>query len=123
MTVVAVADAGPLIHLAEIDSLDLLKTIDSLFVPRTVIDELDTGGIPAGLGELQYDVVEVDEPQDVEEELDPGERASLALAEHHDAVFLTDDLAARDAAIDAGIEVHGSVGIIALGYARGMVDQ
>lgn len=123
MTVVAVADAGPVIHLAEIDSLDLLETIDSLLVPRTVIAELEAGGMPAGLSRIQYNVVEVDEQQDVDEGLDAGERASLALAEHRDAVLLTDDLAAREAAIETGIDVHGSVGIIALGYARDVIDQ
>jgi hypothetical protein len=30
VTVAAVSDAGPLIHLAEIDSLDLLATFDTL---------------------------------------------------------------------------------------------
>lgn len=123
MTVVAVADAGPLIHLAEIDSFDLLETIDSLFVPQTVVDELEAGGMPAGMSRIQYEVVEVDEPLDASKGLDAGERASLALAEHRDAVLLTDDLEAREAATAAGIDVHGSVGIIALGYARGAIDQ
>lgn len=123
MTLVAVADTGPLIHLAEIESLDLLENIDSLLVPQTVIDELETGGMPAALVQIQYEVVNVDEPLNGDEKLDAGERASLALAERHDAVLLTDDLAARDAATEDGIEVRGSVGIIALGYARSAIDQ
>ncbi len=36
MTLAAVSDAGPLIHLAEIDSLELLATFDTLLVPEVV---------------------------------------------------------------------------------------
>jgi predicted nucleic acid-binding protein len=38
-------------------------------------------------------------------------------------VLLTDDLAAREAASDAGVEVHGSIGVIAFGYGRGLLDR
>ncbi|MFB9808614.1 hypothetical protein ACFFQF_27255 [Haladaptatus pallidirubidus] len=43
MTIVAVADTGPLIHLAEIDALDLLTAIDELLIPETVYAELEEG--------------------------------------------------------------------------------
>lgn len=46
MTIAAVADTGPLIHLGEIDSLDLLTVLDRLYVPEIVFEELDTGGVP-----------------------------------------------------------------------------
>ncbi|WP_254663168.1 hypothetical protein [Haladaptatus sp. W1] len=46
MTIVAVADTGPLIHLAEIDALDLLTAIDELLIPETVYAELEEGGVP-----------------------------------------------------------------------------
>ena len=38
-------------------------------------------------------------------------------------VLLTDDLAAREAAADAGVEVRGSIGVIALGYGRGLLHR
>lgn len=41
MTVVAVSDTGPLIHLREIRSLELLDAFDRLYVPETVYDELE----------------------------------------------------------------------------------
>jgi predicted nucleic acid-binding protein len=37
----AVSDTGPLIHLAEIDSLELLSTFNTLFVPETVYKEVE----------------------------------------------------------------------------------
>ena len=123
MTLAAVSDAGPLIHLAEIDSLGLLTAFDQLYVPKTVYGELERGGIPTGLTDVRYELVEVDADQDNADELDAGESAALAVAKERDAVLLTDDLAARESADADGIEVHGSVGMIALGYARGLIDR
>jgi len=123
VTLAAVSDAGPLIHLAEIDSLELLAPFDTLLVPETVYKEVDTGGVPDGLADLSYDLVETDESRVGTEELDAGERAAIAVAEERGVVLLTDDLAAREAASDAGVEVHGSIGVIALGHARRSLDR
>jgi predicted nucleic acid-binding protein len=122
VTVVAVSDTGPLIHLAEIESLDLLSVCDRLYVPETVYEELQHGGVPDGLAALSFELVEA-RTQPETEQLDPGERAAIAVADDRDAVLLTDDLEARQLASEAGIEVHGSIGVIALGYARGHLDK
>lgn len=45
MTVAAVSDAGPLIHLAEIESLEQLSVFDTLLVPATVYTT-ETHGSP-----------------------------------------------------------------------------
>ena len=123
MTLAAVSDAGPLIHLAEIDSLELLATFDTLLVPETVYKEVEAGGVPNGLADLSYELVEADESRAGGEELDAGERAATAVAKERRVVLLTDDLAAREAASDAGVQVHGSIGVIALGYGRGLLDR
>ena len=123
MTLAAVSDAGPLIHLAEIDSLELLSKFDTLLVPKAVYKEVEAGGVPGELADLSYELVESDESRVSGEELDAGERAAIAVAEERGVVLLTDDLAAREAASDVGVEVHGSVGILALGYGRGLLDR
>ena len=123
MTLAAVSDAGPLIHLAEIDSLELLATFDTLLVPETVYKEVEAGGVPDELADLSYELVEADESRVGTEELDTGERAAIAVAEEQGVVLLTDDLAAREAASDAGVEVRGSIGVIALCYGRGLLDR
>ncbi|WP_340098164.1 nucleic acid-binding protein [Salinibaculum salinum] len=123
MTLAAVSDAGPLIHLAEIDSLELLLTFDTLLVPETVYKEVEAGGVPDELADLSYDLVEADESQVGAEELDAGERAAIAVAEERGVVLLTDDLAARESASEAGVEVHGSIGVVTLGYGRGLLDR
>jgi len=123
VTLTAVSDAGPLIHLSEIGSLELLSTFDTLLVPETVYEEVDTGGVPDELADLSYELVEADESRVRAEELDAGERAAIAVAEEWGVVLLTDDLAAREAASNAGVEVHGSIGVITLGYGRGLLDR
>jgi predicted nucleic acid-binding protein len=123
VTLAAVSDAGPLIHLAEIDSLELLATFDTLLVPETVHDEVEAGGVPGELADLSYELVESDESRVSGEKLDAGERAAIAVAEEQRVALLTDDFAAREAASDAGVEVHGSIGVIALGYGRGLLDR
>lgn len=123
MTVAAVSDAGPLIHLAEIDALDLLSAFEPLLIPTVVYEEIETGGVPDGLTDLSYELVDADEKNVESAELDAGERAALAVANERDVVLLTDDLAARQAASDAGVDVHGSIGIIALAYGRKYLDR
>lgn len=120
--IVAVADAGPIIHLAEIESLSVLSAVDQLLIPQTVYDELEAGTVPLGLDDILYDVVEAD-PAALSIELDPGETAALAIATDRSAVLLTDDLEARDAAVDLDIEVHGSIGIIVLAYTRDRISK
>jgi predicted nucleic acid-binding protein len=75
------------------------------------------------LADLSYELVEADESRVGAFELDAGERAAIAVAEERGVVLLTDDLAAREVASDAGVEVHGSIGVIALGHARRSLDR
>jgi predicted nucleic acid-binding protein len=123
VTIVAVADTGPLIHLDEVDALELLSLLDRLYVPETVYEELAVGTLPAGLDALEYTLQAPDGATAAELNLDPGETAAIALAAEHEAVVLTDDLTAREAATDRGIDVQGTVGVIALGHGRGELDR
>ena len=120
--IVAVADTGPLIHLDEIDALQLLSAVDELLIPQTVYEELEAGTVPSALDHLEYELVEAEETEPIVD-LDPGETAALAVASERSAVLLTDDLAARDAAEDVNVEVHGSLGVIVLAYTRGELTK
>ncbi|SEP14499.1 Predicted nucleic acid-binding protein, contains PIN domain [Halogranum amylolyticum] len=120
--ILAVADAGPVIHLDEIDALALLSAIDELLIPQTVYQEVEAGTVPPALESVEYELVESD-ATNLDVDLDPGETAALAVASERAAVLLTDDLAARDAANDRDVEVHGSIGVLVLVYARGELEK
>jgi predicted nucleic acid-binding protein len=115
-----VVDAGPIIHLDQIDSLQLLSVFDSVVAPETVYKELSAGEIPEDLGNLEYEI-RTAEGDTAYEGLDKGETAALQLAEisEADPVFLTDDLDAREQSNQLDIEVHGSIGIIVLNFSQG----
>lgn len=123
MKAVAVADAGPFIHLAEIDSLALLSVLDQLYLPETVYEELAAGGVPSGMQALSYERVTADRDFSTRSELHEGEKAALAIAEEYDAILLTDDMAARDVAKELSVEVHGSVGTIVFAYSENRIDR
>lgn len=119
----AVSDTGPLIHLGEIDALALLTLPNNLFVPEIVHREFRRGDDSGRLDKLEFMIASPSADPVTHDELDSGEAAALALANERNAVLLTDDLAARHQASDAGVEVHGSIGIIVLGYTRGRLEK
>lgn len=119
-----VADTGPLIHLNEIDALPLLRALDHIIIPDTVYAELQADEVPDALTEIEYELVEAENPLDHSVELDAGERAALSIAStRDDVVLITDDLAARETAQEWGISVHGSIGVIALRYRDGSLEK
>jgi len=116
-----VCDAGPLIHLDELDCLDLLENFGKLLIPKTVWREaiahrpqLLLQNIPAA--NIVEDAAE-SSPQLLSLgdslELDTGEKAAIALLENGAAkLFFCDDAAARLAAESLGFTVHGTIGIL-----------
>lgn len=116
-----ICDAGPLIHLDELECLDLLADFAKVLVPEAVWAEVSKHR-PAALQNtgVQLDRVPTPTPQDQGFRvlthalaLDAGEKAALALMQSYPtAIFLTDDAAARLAAEQLGLQVHGTVGIV-----------
>ena len=130
---VAVADAGPLIHLAEIGSLSFLLTFDSLHIPEAVWAETvgagriaETALLDLGIA-LRHNLSAVQVSTFVNrnglQALHAGETASLTLCDHLGvSLLLTDDLAVRDAARRLGIKAVGSLGIVVRAYGQGRVS-
>jgi predicted nucleic acid-binding protein len=116
-----VCDAGPLIHLDELDCLDLLGDFAAVLVPEQVWQEVERHR-PASLlhpdVELQRISVSLSEDASFHAvvralTLDLGEQAALSLMEQHsDAILLTDDAAARLAARALGYRAYGTIGIL-----------
>lgn len=116
-----VADAGPIIHLAALDALDLFSVFDGVAVPETVYEELAAGGVPDGVDDDPFSRIDVEYDPESRPKLDPGESAAIALCNERDSVLLTDDMEARESASSDGLEVHGSIGVVLLAYARDFV--
>lgn len=135
---VVIADAGPLIALARIDSLDLLRGLfGRVSITTTVRDEILPAASPRfpesallsrTLAEGWIDVV--DEPQDDWRPLNPGIDAGEASAIHtachwrdaRDAVLLVmDDRAGRLEARAQGITLVGTAAVMGLARTEGLV--
>ncbi|MES1244354.1 MAG: DNA-binding protein [Acidobacteriota bacterium] len=119
--VIAVADAGPLIHLDELDSLDLLADFASVLVPDAVWNEVQRHrprALDGSRCRLERQAGTSPQEPDLAAmfralSLDLGEREALAcVRDHPGAILLTDDAAARLAARALQVPVHGSIGIL-----------
>lgn len=118
---IAVCDTGPIIHLDELDSLDLISDFHPLIIPKAVQKEI----IRHRPKIFQHDkvafkIIDVTFPPEPQLLvlskallLDKGELESLSLMqENPGAILLTDDAAARIAGEELGYKVHGTIGMI-----------
>lgn len=126
----AVADAGPLIHLGEIDCLPLLAIFDQLHIPEAVWHEAQRpAAIRTQLAFAERHVLRTEEVAQFTadyrlEKLQAGERESLLLCSKLAvSVLLTDDLAVRQAARAFELTPVGSLGIIVRAYRMGRISS
>jgi predicted nucleic acid-binding protein len=116
-----VCDAGPLIHLDELEALELLADFSRVFVSPAVRQEVEHHR-PSALSRPGVTLTWVAPLVDPDANLlalarafalDAGEREALLVAhEHPEALLLTDDAAARLAAELLRIRVHGTIGVL-----------
>jgi predicted nucleic acid-binding protein len=123
-----VCDAGPVIHLDELNCLTLLTDFDEVLVPEQVWQEViryRPGAFEIPGADFQKVDVSISTAIPLQSlarslPLDYGEQAALTLMETHpEAIFLTDDAAARLAAVTLGYKVHGTIGILIRAIRRG----
>lgn len=124
----AVCDAGPLIHLDELGSLDLLDGFLEIIIPLQVWHEVERhrpqalvsprlGGLP-----LAVTIAQDSELQSLFQafSLAEGEQAALSLLRfRRDDLLLSDDSAARLAAKILGIRSYGTLGLLLRAIRRG----
>ena len=127
-----ICDAGPLIHLDEMDCLHLLTDFEPILIPDQVWQEVvhhrpDALSLPDL--SLQRKPVEISSTPAFSAmvrtfSLDLGEQAALSLmALYPDALFLTDDAAARLAAMTMGFKVHGTIGVLIRAIRRNQLGR
>ena len=118
--VIVIADAGPLIHLDELNSLDILADFGDIIVPNAVWNEVEHHRphalVNTGVNLIRKRVVNFS-PQ--VRALLPlytlhlGEQEALHLClEYRNSLLLTDDAAARLASKNIGVTAHGTLGVL-----------
>ncbi|WP_219471719.1 hypothetical protein [Nonomuraea rhizosphaerae] len=129
-------DASALHHAAAADRLDVLGTIVSSWrnvTTAAVLEELTGNGLSV-VGQNWLEIVHVDGLTELVllaqwvsvfscADHNRGEATVLAWAEAHGATAITDDRDARIAARNEGLDVHGTLWIIAEGIRAGTLDR
>jgi predicted nucleic acid-binding protein len=117
---VVIADAGPIIHLDELECLDVLADFGKVLIPQTVWQEVQHHR-PLALTHASHWLVcqSPRQQSDLVSALTPlyslhaGEQEALHLCvEQANCLLLTDDTAARLAAQSLHIAAHGTVGVL-----------
>ncbi len=116
-----VCDAGPVLHLDELNCLHLLNDFSRVLLPDIVVTEVSRHR-NISLKTLNNMKVEICSLSDLEEPLktmcrmfalDAGEIGTLSVAAKHEGLtVLTDDAAARLVAQRCEFNVHGTLGVI-----------
>lgn len=130
---IAVADAGPLIHLFEVGSLQLLAIFPAIHIPGAVWAETVMAGrvderLLTAASAVQRHTVQAQALDELARtaqlhDLHAGELECLALCMHeHIPLLLTDDLAAREAARRLGVQPVGSLGVIVRAFHTGRLS-
>jgi predicted nucleic acid-binding protein len=130
--IIAVLDAGPLLHLDELDSLRLLAGYREVLLPEVVESEarqhrpgIQIDSIP-GLVRVSSNSSTAGSMFALAAEfgLQAGELAAIAvLKEHHGNCLLSDDAAARALAEAMGFQVRGTVGLILRAWQRKQISK
>jgi uncharacterized protein len=124
-----VADTSPIIALAGIERLALLRALYSqVLIPEGVYSELVRGGYRTGSYEdltsspwIQVRPIRKPAPSGLVKDIGRGEAEALALAREIDArVVLIDDQLGRRRAAHFGIKVTGTVGILIAAHRAGL---
>ena len=125
-----VFDAGPIIHLDELNCLDVLCEFQKILLAETVWNEINQYR-PLALQGSGLSLMRCHQKYPTDEQLctmcrtfslDAGEIGALAIMEENPmAVFFTDDAAARLVAEQMRFKVHGTIGILVRSIRRGQL--
>jgi predicted nucleic acid-binding protein len=126
-----VADAGPVIAFARIGRLDLLqRVVGELIIPEAVYEELVMKGHgKSGASEVEHSdwihrraVTDRTALDSLPSPLHLGEREAIVLAQELGAQLLIDERRGRKSAKERGLEILGSLRILAEAKRVGLVD-
>jgi predicted nucleic acid-binding protein len=127
---VVICDAGPVLHLDELGCFKLLRDFQRIIFSETVVQEIKRHRSTVLKQRIvSFDVISEPLPPDYELltlcrmfALHAGEIEALSLMKSFpEAIFLTDDSAARLVGKRLGYKVHGTIGILIRSIRRKML--
>lgn len=122
----AISDAGPFIHLNQIALLNKFLDMFDIYVPEEVYSEIKkhAGYVKAKKLDLKSKYKDFARMLAEKYILGLGESEAIALAlQERIWLFFTDDLEARIATKEYGLEVHGTVGILMRLYRSRLISR
>lgn len=128
---IVVSDTGPLRYLVELQAIDLLPQLygpGALVTTPEVIRELCLPHFPSAVRQWASALpawLRVESPHHLHflDQLDQGEASALSLAREQSAdLVLIDERDGTSVARELGLNVYGTLGILALAGARGLID-
>lgn len=124
-----VSDAGPVHYLLLCGVIDVIPELfDSCVIPAAVLGELSHAHTPREISSWiqnlpSWAAIQIPGQIDTAKHLGLGEREAIGLAIELKAnLLLMDDRAARRAAIQRGLQVAGTVGILERAAAKGLLN-
>lgn len=130
----AISDTGPILHLCEINRLEVLRVFDQLLIPRMVADELRLYRLdPLHLGgEVRVCIMPVSEQNRTEVLIEESgflihsADAEVFILSREDGFrmpVLTDDLALRRRLETHSTVVVGSIGVLVRAYRMNLLQR
>ncbi len=124
-----VSDTSPIRALEHLQQLDLLSQLfEVVLIPPAVREELahpsrrfkpvEIAQIP---GATMRAPANMDHVRDLQRQLQPGEAEAITLAQELEADLLIDEKAGRQIAIQRGLRVTGTVGVLVESRRRGLI--
>lgn len=127
---IVVVNTSPLITLDRIGRLGILpKLFGEVIRPQSVVSELKAGRSVFGGSEELYHASWMKTAEDPPEmvlrkELGDGETAVIALALRSKAdLVVLDDLAARNVAMELGLNITGTLGVLVAAHKKGILPD
>ncbi len=133
MNKVIISDTGPLIALAKIDKLYILKNLfDEIVIPKEVYKELrlnykykETNSLKLAIKDGWIkNVVSKNKPSvTILNTLDLGEAEAITLAKELKYPLLIDEKKGRNVALKENVKIIGTVGILIIAKKKGLIKN
>lgn len=123
----AVLDAGPIIHLNQIERLDVLEVIDNRATTEEVEEEVGREIVNnSGLNVMELSPESEDRAKHLSNKynIELGESTTISLCSQEDInLIFTDDLDARRTAKRLQIDAHGTLAIVTRAYSEDILSR